>query len=267
MDFAPHDPDTFLREFRRIGTGIYDAPDDFVIKLDADTRGPLFEPIDEKLWTACAGSSIVTHFTIDRIYEALQKSENCSHIWALFESFFAISRESKIEEMCVIGPGVYPVPSDLMIMRTNRQAAIGGYSYKLISRPLHSNCQRLFTLARGGQQIRFAEIYAGLWVLGAFKKSIFLEMRIIMRHWLRNKEFSITEEGMLTTLVLQLGQPVKIQGIARLVTGRVLQDKYIMTRVLPSGGFHWIVKCEASNIPNYWQEPRATLQELVNALC
>jgi hypothetical protein len=34
-----------------------------------------------------------------------------------------------------------------------------------------------------------------------------------MRGWLRNEEFSISEEGMLTRLVLQLGQLVKTHKI------------------------------------------------------
>ncbi|KAJ5800698.1 uncharacterized protein N7518_002766 [Penicillium psychrosexuale] len=30
MDFAPHNPDKFLQEFRRIRTGIYNTPDDTI---------------------------------------------------------------------------------------------------------------------------------------------------------------------------------------------------------------------------------------------
>lgn len=88
-----------------------------------------------------------------------------------------------------------------MIMRTNRQAPRGGYSYKLISKELHSDCQRLFALDRDGQQLILAEIYAGLSILG---RSILLGMTVIMRGWLQNQEFSITEEGVLTRLVLQI---------------------------------------------------------------
>ncbi|KAJ6119086.1 hypothetical protein N7471_013037 [Penicillium samsonianum] len=90
MELATHgnpDPDEFLQEFRKIRTGIYDAPDDFVIRFDTDSL-PSFEPVDEELWKACAGSSIVTHLTLDRVYEALQTSEKCNHIWALFERSF-----------------------------------------------------------------------------------------------------------------------------------------------------------------------------------
>ncbi|KAJ5264961.1 hypothetical protein N7505_007754 [Penicillium chrysogenum] len=110
MDFAPHDPGEFLQNFRKIRTGIYDAPDGFVIKYDAD-KSPSFEPVDEELWKACAGSSVVTHFTLDRVYEALQTSEKCNHIWTLFERNFPISRKSKKEEICSIRPGLYRVPS------------------------------------------------------------------------------------------------------------------------------------------------------------
>ena len=41
-------------------------------------------------------------------------------------------------------------------------------------------------------------------------------MHAVMRRWLLNKEFSITEEGMLSMLVLQLGQPVKAQDMSDL---------------------------------------------------
>ncbi|CAG8072315.1 unnamed protein product [Penicillium nalgiovense] len=46
---------------------------------------------------------------------------------------------------------------------------------------VHSQCQRLYTLAQGGQQIRLAEIYAGLRILGRFQNSLFLEIQVIMR--------------------------------------------------------------------------------------
>ncbi|CAG8079146.1 unnamed protein product [Penicillium nalgiovense] len=154
-----------------------------------------------------------------------------------------------------------------MIMRTNRQAPIGGYSYKLISKQVHSDCQRLYALDRGGDKLRLAEIYAGLWILGKHPRSIFLGMAVIMRGWLQTQEFSITEEGMLTRLVLQLGQPVKTQGIANLIKGRVVEGKYLMTGLLRDGGDHWYAKCEMPYSPQYWQQPRATLRELVNALC
>jgi hypothetical protein len=156
-------------------------------------------------------------------------------------------------------------------MRTNRQASIGGYSYKLISKELHSDCQRLFALGRDGQQLMLAEIYAGLSILGEYPRSIFLGMSVIMKGWLQNQEFSITEEGMLTRLVLQLGQPVKTRGIAYLVEGRVFEGNYHMTKLLRDGGDYWYAKCEMmvdpSKSPKYWQQPRATLRELVNALC
>lgn len=157
-------------------------------------------------------------------------------------------------------------------MRTNRQAPIGGYSYKLISKKVHSDCYRLFALGRDAQQLRLAEIYAGLWILGGFHKSIFSEMRVIMEYWLQNEEFSKTEEGMLTRLVLQLGRPVKTRGIACLVEGQVFEGEYHMTKLLPDGGGdYWYAKCEMlvdpGQSPKYWQQPRATLRELVNALC
>lgn len=153
-----------------------------------------------------------------------------------------------------------------MIMRTNREAPIGGCSYKLISRYIHSECQRLFALARGREQLWLAEIYAGLWILGEYPKSIFLGMSVIMRGWLQNQEFSITEEGMLTRLILQLGQPVKTQGIANLVKGLVVESKYLLTELLRDGD-QWYAKCEMLDSPQFWQQPRATLRELINALC
>ena len=156
---------------------------------------------------------------------------------------------------------------DLIIMRTNRQAPIGGYSYKLISKEAHSDCQRLYALDRGGDKLRLAEIYAGLWILDKHPRSIFLGMAVIMKGWLQNQEFSITEEGMLTRLVLQLGQPVKAQGIANLIKGQVVEGKYLMTGLLRDGGDHWYAKCEMPYSPQYWQQPRATLLGLVNALC
>ncbi|KAJ5200394.1 hypothetical protein N7472_005598 [Penicillium cf. griseofulvum] len=58
---GPPDPGEFLQKFRKIRTGIYDAPDDFVIKHDAD-KSPSFEPVDEELWKACAGSSVCHAF-------------------------------------------------------------------------------------------------------------------------------------------------------------------------------------------------------------
>ncbi|KAF3006191.1 hypothetical protein E8E15_000886 [Penicillium rubens] len=266
MDLALHDPGEFLQKFRKIRTGIYDAPDDFVIKHDAD-KSPSFEPVDEELWKACAGSSVVTHFTLDRVYEALQTSEKCNHIWALFERIFLITRKSKKEEICSIRPGLYRAPSDLVIMRTNRQALIGGCSYKLISRSVQSDCERLYALDRVGDKLRLAEIYAGLWILGGYSRSIFSEMSVIMRGWLRNEEFSISEEGMLTRLVLQLGQLVKTQGIANLIRGRVVEGKYLMTGLLRDGGDHWYAKCQSLDSPHRWEQPRATLRELVDALC
>jgi hypothetical protein len=39
-------------------------------------------------------------------------------------------------------------------------------------------------------------------------------MHAIMRRWLLNKEFSITEDGKLSMLVLQLGQLVKAHGMS-----------------------------------------------------
>ena len=151
-------------------------------------------------------------------------------------------------------------------MRTNRQASIGGYSYKLISKELHSDCQRLFALDRAVQQLRFAEIYAGLWILGEYPRSIFLGMSVIMKRWLQNLRFSITEEGVLTRLALQLGRPVKTQGIANLVKTRVVEGEYHMTQLLRNGD-HWHAKCEMLSSPRYWQQPRGTPQELFNALC
>lgn len=152
-----------------------------------------------------------------------------------------------------------------MIMRTNRQASRGGYSYKLISKKLHSDCQRLFALGRDGQELMLAEIYAGLSILGKFSRSILLGMIAIMRDWLRNQEFSITDEGVLTRLVLQLGRPVKTQGIANLVKTRVVQGEYRMTQLLRNGD-HWDAKCEMLG-SHYWQQPTGTPQELLNALC
>ena len=151
-------------------------------------------------------------------------------------------------------------------MRTNRQASIGGYSYKLISKELHSECQRLFALDRAAQQLRFAEIYAGLWILGKHPRSIFLGMSVIMRGWLQNLEFFNTEEGVLTRLVLQLGRPVKAQGIANLAKTRIVEGEYQMTQLLRNGD-HWYAKCEMLCSPQYWQQPRGTPQELLNALC
>lgn len=148
---------------------------------------------------------------------------------------------------------------DLTIMRTNRQAPIGGYSYKLISKKLHSDCYRLFALGRDVQQLRLAEIYAGLWILGGFHKSIFSEMRVIMEYWLQNEEFSKTEEGMLTKLVLKLGQDITAESIASLVAGRVLKTKYCFARLLRGGESHWYAKFQSRES---WQEPRATLEEL-----
>ena len=156
---------------------------------------------------------------------------------------------------------------DLVIMRTNRQALIGGCSYKLISRSVQSDCERLYALDRVGDKLRLAEIYAGLWILGGYSRSIFSEMSVIMRGWLRNEEFSILEEGMLTRLVLQLGQLVKTQGIANLIRGRVVEGKYLMTGLLRDGGDHWYAKCQSLDFPHCWEQPRATLRELVNALC
>ncbi|CRL28955.1 unnamed protein product [Penicillium camemberti] len=87
-----------------------------------------------------------------------------------------------------------------------------------------------------------------------------------MRRWLENQEFSITEEGLLTRLALQLGQRVKTQGIANLVKGPVLLGKYRMTSLSQYGGDKWYAKCEILYSP-YWQQPMGTLQELVDALC
>lgn len=87
-----------------------------------------------------------------------------------------------------------------------------------------------------------------------------------MRGWLLNQQFFITEEAMLTTLVLQLGQPVKTQGIAKPVKKRVVESKYFMTELLRDGD-HWYAKCQSLDSPHYWQQQRATLRELVNALC
>ncbi|KAJ5504621.1 hypothetical protein N7463_007495 [Penicillium fimorum] len=269
MEFPPHgppDPDIFLRDFRRIAPHIYDVPDDFIIKQDAK-KCSLYEPVDDELWNLCAGrSSTTTHFTLDQIYDILLRPESCSHIWELFKQpNFSITRKSKIEEICSKKPGLYLVPSDLMIMRTNRQAPIGGYSYKLISKELHSDCQRLFALDRAAPQLRLAEIYAGLWILGGHPRSIFLGMLVIMRGWLQNQEFSITEEGALTRLVLQLGKPVKAQSIANLVQRRVFEGEYHMSQLLRDGGDHWYAKCEMLHSP-HWQQPRGTPQELFDAL-
>ncbi|KAJ5500619.1 hypothetical protein N7453_009670 [Penicillium expansum] len=107
---GPPDPDIFLQEFRKIRTGIYDSPDDFFIKFDA-SESPSFEPVDQELWRECARSSTVTHFSLDRIYKALQTSKNCNHIWTIFRHIFSISRESKLELVCLIKPGLYPVPT------------------------------------------------------------------------------------------------------------------------------------------------------------
>ncbi|CAG8076667.1 unnamed protein product [Penicillium nalgiovense] len=148
-------------------------------------------------------------------------------------------------------------------MRTNRQALIGGCSYKLISRSVQSNCERLYALGRVGDKLRLAEIYAGLWILGGYSRSIFSEMSVIMRGWLRNEEFSISEEGTLTRLVLQLGQPVTTQGIANLIKRPVVESTYILAELLRDGD-QWYAKCQSRHC---WQQPRATLRELVNALC
>lgn len=155
---------------------------------------------------------------------------------------------------------------DLIIMRTNRQVSIGGYSYKLISKELQGECYRLYALGRDGQQLRFAEIYACLSTRGETPKSLLLGMSFTMRRWLENQEFSITEEGLLTRLALQLGQRVKTQGIANLVKGPVLLGKYRMTSLSQYGGDKWYAKCEILYSP-YWQQPMGTLQELVDALC
>lgn len=72
---------------------------------------------------------------------------------------------------------------------------------------------------------------------------------------------------MLTRLVLQLGQPVKTQGVANLIKGQVVEGKYLMTGLLRDGGDHWYAKCEMLYSRQCWQQPRATLRELVNALC
>ncbi|KAJ5828202.1 uncharacterized protein N7525_006455 [Penicillium rubens] len=111
MDFAPHDPDKFLRMFRRIGPNIYDVPDDFIINLD-EKRRPLYEPVDDKLWSLCAGNSTTIYFTLDRIYDVLLKSESCNHIWDRFKQpILSISRKSTIEELKSKKPGLYLVPS------------------------------------------------------------------------------------------------------------------------------------------------------------
>lgn len=148
-------------------------------------------------------------------------------------------------------------------MRTNRQALIGGCSYKLISRSAQSDCQRLYALDRVGDKLRLAEIYAGLWILGGYSRSIFSKMSDIMRGWLQNEKFSISEEGALTRLVLQLGQPVTTQGIANLIKRPIVESTYLMAELLRDGD-QWYAKCQS---PHCWQKPRATLRELVNALC
>src|SRR4051812_41440489 len=73
-------------------------------------------------------------------------------------------------------------------------------------------------------------------------------MHAIMRRWLLNKEFSITEVGMLSMLVLQLGQPVQGPGHVRLLTWRGLKSNYLITRVLPDEEFHLIAKCQSPNL-------------------
>lgn len=156
----------------------------------------------------------------------------------------------------------------------NRQVQIGGFSYKLISKKAQSACQSLYVRNRREQNLRLAEVYAGLWILDQHlwildehSRSIFLGLSVIMTGWLQNREFSSTEEGMLTSLVLLLGQPIKTQGIINLVKGHVVNGEYLMTKLLLDGGDHWYAKFEMRDSPQYWQLPRATLPELVNALC
>ncbi|OQE10066.1 hypothetical protein PENFLA_c096G07353 [Penicillium flavigenum] len=188
-------------EFSKIREGIYDAPSDFIIKA-----GSLYEPFDDQLLRECGGPSI--SFPLARVYEALQKSDQgCDHIWALFELLFSVSRDTDIRTLCEVMPGVYQVPQDVVVVRMHRSPAVGGISYRLISREWHSECQRLFALPRRTQELMLAEIYGGLWIRHERENQtpILLEMKAMMQDWLQDTAFPNTEEGMLTRLVLKLG--------------------------------------------------------------
>lgn len=55
-----------------------------------------------------------------------------------------------------------------------RQDVVGGCSFQLYSRYLRSDCHRLFNPA--GKNLRLAEIYAGLWMLGQSNDPICAEI-------------------------------------------------------------------------------------------
>lgn len=151
-------------------------------------------------------------------------------------------------------------------MRMVRQDDMGGYSFQLYSRYLRSECHRLFSPA--GKNLRLAEIYAGLWMLGESNDPICAEMCNLMNLWLLNDSFRESEEGMLSRLVMLLGKPVNAQSIANILNRRILAGNYVVTKVLPYGyvseQFHWSVKCEFQDL---WQKPTATLQKLVRFFC
>lgn len=146
---------------------------------------------------------------------------------------------------------------------------IGGISYRLISRKLHSECHCLFALPRKEQQLMLAEIYGGLWIhyKGQTEKlRILLEMKVLMRGWLQDTTFLNTEEGMLTMLVLKLGIYFDSQVIANLIGVKVKIGKYILTHVRPYGIEDWSAKFQLEEKPDHWLNAVATLDKLVHAL-
>lgn len=155
----------------------------------------------------------------------------------------------------------------------HRSPVIGGISYRLISREWHSECQRLFVLSQRTQELMLAEIYGGLWIRhkGQIQKPrIFLEMKVMMRDWLQDTTFLNSEEGMLTILVLKLGNYVNHQVIAKLTGDKINPGMYILTQVLPYGmvkeKIHWSAKFQLEETPDDWHNAIATLEVLVHAL-
>jgi hypothetical protein len=149
-----------------------------------------------------------------------------------------------------------------------RQDFIGGYSFQPHSRYLRNECHRLFNLKHDRKNLRLAEIYAGLWMLGESNDSILAEIFNLMDFWLLDDSFRESEEGMLSKLVMLLGKPVNAQSIANILKKRILAGNYVLTKVLPygnvSGEFHWSAKFE---FQGSFENVTTTLQKLVKAFC
>lgn len=146
---------------------------------------------------------------------------------------------------------------------------IGGVSYRLISRKLHSGCLSYFALSRQEQQLMLAEIYGFLWIYydGQIEKlRIVQEMKVLMWGWLQDTLFRNTEEGFLTTLVLKLGTYVDSQVIANLTGERVKTGQYILTKVQPYGVVNWLAEFQLEEKPDEWHNATARLDALVHAL-